>query len=155
MKSTTFKTEINAPAERVWEILWGQETYPKWTSAFSPGSRVETDWREGSRVLFLDVNGDGMIAEVAKRRDNEFMSFKHLGELKDGKEDLESDRVKKWAGATENYTLTESGQGTELKVEMEIDEEYDDFFEKTWPRALEHVKMLSEETNPMGSEFIE
>ena len=38
MERHQFKATINAPRERVWEILWGDETYPQWTSAFAEGS---------------------------------------------------------------------------------------------------------------------
>lgn len=145
MEKITFRTTIDATAEKVWKTLWDEETYVKWTSAFSPGSRAETDWLEGSRITFLDVNGDGMIAEIAELRRNEFMSFRFLGEIKDGKEDFDSDKVKEYAGLTENYTLRDKGGSTEVTVEIHIDDEYKEFFEKTWPRALEHLKMISEE----------
>ncbi|RZJ69800.1 SRPBCC domain-containing protein [Flavobacterium sp.] len=144
MERKTFKITIDAPRQKVWETLWGAETYPKWTSAFAPGSKVETDWRQGSKTLFLDVNGDGMISEIAEKREPEFMSFKHLGEIVNGKEDTESEKVKAWAGSTEDYTLTESDNQTEVSVSMDVDGEYADFFEKTWPRALEHLKSISE-----------
>lgn len=144
MERKTFTTTIDAPREKVWETLWGDETYKKWTSAFAPGSKVETDWREGSRALFLDMNGDGMISEIATKREPEFMSFRHLGETINGKEDFDSDKVKAWAGASEDYTLEESDGKTTVTVSMDIDEEYTDFFEKTWPRALEHLKNISE-----------
>jgi uncharacterized protein YndB with AHSA1/START domain len=144
MQRKTFEIAIDAPRQKVWETLWGAKTYPKWTSAFAPGSRVKTDWQPGSRTLFLDMNGDGMISEIAQKREPEFLSFRHLGEIKDGKEDTESDRVKAWAGATEDYTLTERDGKTEISVSMDIDPEYSDFFEKTWPRALEHLRSISE-----------
>lgn len=144
MERKTFTTTIDAPREKVWDTLWGDETYKKWTSAFAPGSRVETDWQQGSRTLFLDVNGDGMISEIAAKREPEFMSFRHIGEIMNGKEDTESDKVKAWAGATEDYTLTEENGRTKVSVSMDIDGEYSDFFEKTWPRALEHLKNISE-----------
>ncbi|MBD3583575.1 SRPBCC family protein [Flavobacterium selenitireducens] len=145
MERKTFKTTIDATRQKVWDTLWGTETYPKWTSAFAPGSKVETDWQLGSRALFLDVNGDGMISEIAQKREPEFLSFRHIGEIMDGKEDTESDKVKAWAGSTEDYTLTEIDGQTEVSVEMDVDGEYAEFFEKTWPRALDHLKSLSEE----------
>lgn len=146
MERKTFTTDINAPREKVWDILWGETTYPKWTSAFAPGSKVETDWQPGSKVLFLDVNGDGMISEIAQKREPEFMSFRHVGEIMDGKEDTTSEKVKAWAGSTEDYELSDIGGGqTRVVVSMDVDGEYAGFFEKTWPRALEHLKALSEE----------
>jgi uncharacterized protein YndB with AHSA1/START domain len=75
MERQQFKTIIDALREKVWEILWGEETYPQWTSAFAEGSGVQTDWNKGSRVLFVDGNGEGMVSEIAEKIPNEFMSF--------------------------------------------------------------------------------
>jgi hypothetical protein len=73
------------------------------------------------------------------------MSFKHIGIVKNGEEDLSSDQVRGWAGALENYTLKQLNVTTELKVDMDVDEEYKNYFIETWPRALDKVKELAEE----------
>ena len=146
MEKIHFSVSINAPRDDVWRVLWNDSSYREWTQAFSEGSYAETDnWKEGSKVRFLDGNGAGMLSMVAVNRPNEYMSFKHLGMLKDGVEDTESEEVKKWAGSMENYTLEESNGATSLKVDMDIAPEYKEYFEKTWPRALERVKALSEQ----------
>ncbi len=72
------------------------------------------------------------------------MSFKHLGELKQGVEDTNSDKVKSWSGAMENYTLKEENGKTILLVEMDSTDDFSDYFEKTWPKALEKLKALAE-----------
>lgn len=144
MEKLNFSVSINAPKEKVWKTLWDDDTYRKWTSVFNPESHAETDWKEGSKVLFLDDKGSGMVSKVAANRPNEFMSFQHLGEVHNGVEDTESDKVKAWAGSMENYTLKETGGGTELLVEMDINEEYKEMFSNMFPKALEQVKLLSE-----------
>lgn len=144
MEKLQFTTKINAPKEVVWKTLWEDATYRKWTSVFSPTSYADTDWKEGSKVLFLDGKGDGMVSKIETNRPNEFMSFKHLGEVKNGVEDTESDKVKGWAGAMENYTLKEADGLTELLVEMDMNEEYKDMFIGMFPKALEQVKALAE-----------
>src|SRR5688500_12139966 len=108
MEKVNFTIDIRAPKEKVWEILWGDDTYNKWTSAFAEGSHAVTDWNEGSKVLFLDGKGSGMVSKIESKKQNEFMSFKHLGEVKDGVEDTTSEKVSGWAGALENYTLKEA-----------------------------------------------
>ncbi|MEX0968196.1 MAG: hypothetical protein WD077_13225 [Bacteroidia bacterium] len=40
---------INAPKEKVWNVLLQDETYRIWTSAFEPTSYAVTDWKEGSK----------------------------------------------------------------------------------------------------------
>jgi uncharacterized protein YndB with AHSA1/START domain len=147
METKEFKININAPREKVWNVLWGDDTYPAWTAAFAEGSRAETDWQEGSRVLFTDGKGSGMISTIAEKKPNEFMSFKHLGMVKDGVEDMESEETKKWAGALENYTLQSAGGGTALTVEMSADgipPEMMDYFMEAWPKALDKLKEIAE-----------
>jgi len=144
MEKINFKTVINAAPEKIWKVLWDDATYRKWTSAFSEGSYAETDWKEGSKVLFLDGQGQGMVSRIAENRPNEYMSIEHLGEVKNGVEDISSDRGKEWAGAHENYTLKKVKGKTELSVDMDITEEFKEMFSQMWPKALENVKKLSE-----------
>jgi hypothetical protein len=144
MERQTFAIVIDAPREVVWDILWSDATYRQWTAVFSAGSRAETTWQKGSKVLFVDASNEGMVATIVENIPGGFMSIKHLGMVKDGVEDLDSPQVKQWAGALENYTLRTVNGKTELTVEMDIAEEYKDYFAKTWPKALEQVKQLSE-----------
>ena len=144
MERQTFKITIDAPREKVWNILWNDDTYREWTSVFSPGSRAETDWKEGSKVLFLNADNEGMVSRIASKKENEFMSFEHLGEINKGVEDTESERVKKWAGATENYTLKSVNGQTELAVELDITEDFKDYFNETWPKALDKLKSIAQ-----------
>jgi predicted 3-demethylubiquinone-9 3-methyltransferase (glyoxalase superfamily)/uncharacterized protein YndB with AHSA1/START domain len=150
MERKEFRATINAPREKVWEVLWSKETYPKWTAPFSEGSRAKSDWKEGSKVYFLNAEGEGMVALIDKRKDPEIMNFKHLGMIdKNGNEDLESEKVKSWAGAMENYRLEEKNRATRLIVNMDMDDEYKDYFLKTWPEALEKLKELAENDHAM------
>jgi hypothetical protein len=145
MEKISFSTNINAPKEKVWSTLWNDSSYRQWTSAFMEGSYAKTDnWKEGTKVLFLDPKGSGMVSMVASNKPNQFMSFKHLGEVKEGIEDTTSEKVQQWNGATENYTLDEAGGKTTLTVDMDITEEYKDYFVKVWPHALDKVKELAE-----------
>lgn len=144
MEKQTFKILIEAEPTKVWETLLGRETYPEWTAIFCEGSMVETDWQEGSKALFLDGNGSGMVSVINKNIPNKFLSIKHLGEVKNGVEDTESESVKKWAGCLENYTLIDGNGKTELTIDMDAVEEFKDYFLNTWPKALEKVKEIAE-----------
>lgn len=146
MKREVFKTTIDAPRGRVWDVLWKDETYRQWTAPFSEGSYAKTDWQEGSKVYFLGSDGDGMVARISERRDHEYMGIEHLGMVENGVEDTESEKVQSWKGAEENYTLTTANDQTELMVETDIAEEYLDEFQKSWPQALQKVKELSEKS---------
>jgi len=145
MEKLNFSASINAPKEKVWKTLWEDASYRKWTAAFAEGSYAETDnWKEGSKVLFLDGKGSGMVSTVAANKPNEYMSFKHLGEVKNGVEDTTSEAVQNWSGASENYTLESTPNGTNLKVEMDITEDFKDYFLEAWPKALDKLKELAE-----------
>jgi uncharacterized protein YndB with AHSA1/START domain len=142
-----YTTTINAPREKVWQVLWNDDTYPEWTSAFAEGSRAETDWKKGSKVLFTDGKGSGMVSRIDENVPNQFMGITHMGILKDGVEDLGSDEAKNWAGSYENYTLTDSNGGTHLRVDMggaEMPKEFQDYFEQAWPKALARLKAIAE-----------
>ena len=145
MEKLHFSIDIKAPIQKVWDILWADETYRKWTTAFSEGSYAESDWNEGSKVLFLSPGGDGMLARIAEKREPHYMGFEHLGMLIKGVEDTTSDKVKSWVGARENYTLSENNGQTNVHVDIDITEEYKDMFSQMWPKALQSLKQLAEQ----------
>jgi hypothetical protein len=144
MERKEFSIVVNVPKEKLWNTLWNDNTYREWTSVFAEGSKVETDWKKGSKVLFVDGTGSGMVSRIAENKPNEYLSIEHLGTIKNGVEDLDSPENKAWAGAQENYTLRSVNSGTELKVDMDITEEYADYFATTWPKALEKLKEVAE-----------
>jgi uncharacterized protein YndB with AHSA1/START domain len=144
MQKLHFSTEINASKEKVWEMLWSDATYSTWTKAFSEGSIAVTDWQEGSKVQFLNADGDGMFGVIETVRENEFMSFKHLGYVKKNVEQPIEDEAQKWSGSYENYNMTEKDGVTTLNVELDATEDFLDFFNEKFPIALEIVKNLAE-----------
>ncbi|RYY71416.1 MAG: SRPBCC domain-containing protein [Chitinophagaceae bacterium] len=144
MKKQNYRAEIKAPREKVWDILWGKDSYPKWTAAFSENSNVITDWEEGSKAIFTDGSGNGMVARIAEKRVPEYLSIQHMGMLKDGKEIMEGPEVEGWAGAEENYTLKEENGITLLDIDIDVNENWKEYFDKTWPTALAKLKELSE-----------
>ena len=144
MEKLNFQISINASRNKIWDVLWNDETYRKWTAVFSPGSYAVIDWQEGSKTLFLSSDGSGMVSTIAKNIPFEFLSIKHLGFVKNGIEDTESEEVKKWAGALENYTLKEAGESVLLEVSMDMNDEYKDYFLKVFPQALQLVKDIAE-----------
>lgn len=148
MEKLSFTTTINASPEKVWSVLWNDESYRKWTKPFHPTSYVtndlassgETDWQKGSKLLFLGEGESGMVAYVEENIPNRFMSIKHVGEVKNGVEDLNTS----WGETYENYTLTTKDGKTELLVEAPVPPEYLEMFNKMWPNALKVVKELAE-----------
>jgi uncharacterized protein YndB with AHSA1/START domain len=144
MHRLTFSITINAPKKEVWRAMLEDATYRQWTSAFQDGSYAVTDWKEGSKALFLTPAGNGMVSKIVAHRPNEFLSIQHLGTVKNGVEDAESEEGKGWAGAHENYTLREQDGTSTLTVEMDVNDEYRSYFEETWPKGLSKLKDISE-----------
>ena len=60
------------------------------------------------------------------------------------KTDLDSEQMKEWAGSLENYTLKTVNGKTELTVDMDVTDEYKDYFEQAWPKALDKLKEIAE-----------
>jgi uncharacterized protein YndB with AHSA1/START domain len=145
METLHFSVEIAASPEKVWHILWNDTTYPMWTSVFSEGSRAVTTWEKGSRVLFVNADNEGMVSEVADNVPFEFMSFRHLGMVTKGVEEIGNTETNAWYGAMENYTLKQSGKHTTVQIDIDITDEHKQYFLDTWPKALAKLKELAEE----------
>jgi hypothetical protein len=139
MKTLEFKTKIKASPKHIWQILWDDVTYREWTSTFAEGSHAKSDWKEGSEILFLGPSGEGMYSMIETKIPEKKMVFRHLGTLMDGKKTPGD-----WAGAKEEYTLESENGNTKLSVKVDIVEEHEEFFNQTFPVALQKVKEISE-----------
>jgi len=140
---------INAPKKKVWHTMLDDKPYREWTSAFNPGSYYRGDWIKGSKILFLGPNTetgkeDGMVSRIEENRPYDYISIQHLGIVKDGVEDTTSEAARNWVSAFENYRFEESGGSTEVFVEMDIEAEYADMFNRMWQEALQKLKKIAE-----------
>lgn len=151
MKKLQFKTVINAPVQKVYETMLGlndKSTYQHWTSAFNPTSSFEGSWDQGSKIYFVgtDENGKkgGMVSKVEANQPAKFVSIMHYGFLDGDTEVLTGEQVEKWAGGHENYSFEEVDGKTTVTVDMDTIDDYIDYFEKTYPTALEKLKEISE-----------
>ena len=156
MKKLQFKVSINAPVAGVYDIMLGitsKSTYEQWTAMFNPTSSFEGSWDKGSKILFVGVDEKGekggMVSRIVENTPNRFVSIQHYGLVKADKEITEGPEVEKWANGFENYTFTESNgpdgnQGTTVTVELDTAEEFSDYMNETYPKALEKLKELCE-----------
>ncbi|WP_374440194.1 SRPBCC domain-containing protein [Epilithonimonas sp.] len=145
METLKYQVEIEAPAEKVWDVLWNGRTYSQWTHYFSPGSIMKTDWEVGGKTYFTEATGqNGMVSTIERIEEPKLLVFKHLGELKNGVEDINSDQVKDWNGSLEAYHLEENEGKTTLKVEVDVDISYKEMMDNGFNKGLEVVKQLSE-----------
>jgi uncharacterized protein YndB with AHSA1/START domain len=144
LKKISFSTTIKATKKKVWAVLWDDESYKAWTATFAGGSCAVSDWREGSKILFLDGKGDGMYCTIAKKIPDEFISFKYNGEVKNNIEQPVDEKNSDWVNGFENYSLKEENGITTLTVEMTVTEAMMDYLNKTFPVAMENIKNLAE-----------
>ncbi|MBN3580994.1 SRPBCC domain-containing protein [Algoriphagus aestuarii] len=147
-KKLHFQILINASVKKVYQLMIEKATYEEWTTIFSPTSTFEGSWEEGSKILFVgvDENGNkgGMVSRIDKNIPFEILSIEHLGELKEDQEILDTPEVLEWAGAHENYIFEAKGDQTLLKIELDSNNEFEEYFSGMWPKALEKLKEICE-----------
>jgi len=143
-----FSTEINAPAELVFNTLTSMEGYSAWTSVFNPTSRYEGSWEKGARIKFLGEdekgNTDGMNSEIRELIPACFISILHRGMINSGQKTEGSTETNEWSGAVEEYFLQEKDGKTRFSVSHDTTKEFISYFEETWPKALQKLRELCE-----------
>ncbi|MEQ6118063.1 SRPBCC domain-containing protein [Reichenbachiella sp. MALMAid0571] len=151
MKKLQFKKDIDTSAEKTYNTMLGIgniETYEQWTSEFNPTSTYEGSWKKGAKIYFIgtDENGKrgGMVSEIADNIPFRFVSIRHYGILDGENEITEGAEVEKWAGGLENYSFEENNGVTTVTVDLDAMEDYIDFFNKTYPKALNKLKEIAE-----------
>lgn len=144
IKTLHFEILIGATADHVYNVMLDEDHYREWTKEFSPSSHYRGSWQKGSRMLFLNGNGQGMVSLVQENLPGRLVSLRHLGIVQDGKEITSGPEAKGWAGTMENYSFSGADGSTILTVAMDSNLEYIEYFRKTWPRALERLRQLCE-----------
>ena len=135
---------INASKEKIWDVLLKDENYRKWTTVFHEGSYAEGSWDEGSKMYFKGPSGEGMVSRIKLHKPNEIITIEHNGMVKDNVEDYDSDQAKLWKDSNETYRLEPNGSGNTLFIEVDVVDEYAEWFKTTWQKAVEIVKELAE-----------
>lgn len=143
-----YEIKINAPVEKVYHSMIEQSTYQEWTKAFNETSRFDGSWEKGSKILFIgsdsEGNVGGMVSRIEENIPNQFISIEHLGEVKGDQEILSGPSVDTWSGSHENYTFVDDNGNTLLKVDLDSNTEFKDYFDGTWPIALSKLKEICE-----------
>ena len=144
VKRIQFTATINAPVGVVWHHVTSLASYKTWTSAFAEGCYFDGSWEQGAKIRFLSPSGDGMVAEIAENRKNEFISIRHLGFIANGAEDTTSEAIRAWLPAYENYTFLALPEGTKMVVDLDVTADFEEDMNQAWPKALALLKTLSE-----------
>lgn len=104
------------------------------------GAQFKGDFSEGSIIELYDAKNNGMFNLVEKNIPNQEMTMTHKGWIYDGVRDDQG-----WEDSRETYSLTETENGTELKIFVDALDEFVGFFDSNYPKVLEKVKELAEE----------
>lgn len=141
-----FSININAPKEKIWQVLWDKESYKIWTEPFGKGSHYKGDLAQDARIHFLSQEGGGMYSDVMFFKEHSLVVFRHVGGMKDCEElEIDDDSIR-WTGCFEVYRLVEINENTtELEIEVDITNDHIEFMKKKFPISLEKVKELSEQ----------
>ncbi|WP_254411469.1 SRPBCC family protein [Dyadobacter diqingensis] len=135
---------INAPKEKVWDVLFTDPYIRLWYAEFGEGSHAKTDWKVGSKAIFTDNSKSGLVAEVIVNQPNEKLSVEYTGVVTNGEEDYESELAKEVKGGRETYHISERDGGTYLEIECNMAPEYYEEMSAAWVKALQKVKNLAE-----------
>lgn len=142
MEEITVFIEMNATKERVWSILWEDQSFRDWANIIDEGTFLKGDMVEGQEIEFQSsVNGYGVTSLIEKLVTNEFVLFRHHA---DTKESGQQEREKEWTGGTESYKLSEKNGVTTLTIKTEVPVELVELFNDRLPKALERIKLLAE-----------
>ncbi|MBA5792436.1 MULTISPECIES: SRPBCC domain-containing protein [unclassified Flavobacterium] len=147
MERIQFTVEIKASAQKVYDAMLGltnKETYNQWVSAFNPTSTYEGSWDKGSKIYFVGTDEQGkkagMISEIMEHQPAKFVSIRHYGFLQNGEEITTGEQVEKWSGGFENYSYNEADDITTVTVDLDTVDEYLDYFNNAYPKALIQLK---------------
>jgi len=146
MKTLEYTIQINASPEQVWNALWDEENYKKWTTTFCHGSYYKTDgFQVGNKIHFLTPDGQGMYSLINQLETNQYVAFRHIGAMSQFEELPVDKESETWTNAMEIYHLSHHENGTKLRVSVDIIDNHIAFMNKTFPLALSELKKISEQ----------
>ena len=129
-----YVTEIRASADRVWQAL----TQPAFTERYWYGTRLESDWKAGSPIVFRKPQGDpdeGTVLVADRPRKLVFSWIVNFGPLKGER----ASRV--------TFTIDPHGDGVKLTLVHDDFDAGSKVFEALkggWPAILAGLKKTAE-----------
>lgn len=152
MKKLQYQISIQAPVSKVYDSMLGltnKSSYEQWTAMFNPTSTFEGDWKKGSKILFVGVDEKGekggMVSRIVENIPHQFVSIQHYGLVKAGNEITSGPDVEKWANGFENYTFKENNETTIVTVDIDTVDDFEDYMNESYPKALAKLKEICED----------
>ena len=93
----------------------------------------------------MNDKGDGMCSVIENNIPNELMSFRHLGEVRNGIEQKMDKISNFWEGSLEIYKLTGTDKETELDIEIDVPELFENFMKEAFTQGILTIKEIAEE----------
>ena len=142
MNELEFSIDIKATREKVWDVLWRDDTFRGWASIIDPGTYMVGDLQQGNEVQFISAeNGYGVTSLVQAIIPNEHLVLLHQVDTQStGKQE----RDKEWTGGKEEYILTENNSVTTLKTVFDVPRDLEAYFKAAYPKALQLIKEMAE-----------
>lgn len=144
LQKQIFSIQIDALPEKIWKVLFEDNTYRKWASVFCEGTYFEGALVQGECVHFLTPDGNGMYSNVVYCMENQHVIFQHIGEIVNFVEQPLDAETEQWSGSFEQYQLVYDGKMTTLTAEVDLTPEHVSYFKEQFPKGLEIIKKLSE-----------
>jgi uncharacterized protein YndB with AHSA1/START domain len=131
---------VNAPIEDAWDVLVNNRKVNEWAGAFGKGVHAETDWAEGSEIIWKDSNdgvcGTGIVTSF-RVYDTIRTDFYHK---------TNPELASPLGRYAEVYSVKKAGPGTTIIsiTAGPMDDEEVCKSEPQWDLALEKMKQLAE-----------
>lgn len=135
--------EIAASKSKVWEVLTSPALNANWAGEFSPGMRLESDWKMGDPVLWKQTDGRVVVeGNVTKVEPEKFLRFTVF--------DVEMGRYPAAEDDGMTFELKEENGKTNLHVlhgDFSVLPEGRKYYDMTidaWKKILPKIKEISE-----------
>ncbi len=144
-KLIEFKIDINASAAEVWYALWNDIHYRSWTKIFKEGSYYVGDFSLGNKIQFLSPDGGGIFGIIDTYKENESITFKYTGLIRNFKEVSEGPETEEWQDMYETYKIIVNKTNVTLSTNLEApNDAFEKYLNDHYPKAFEVIKQIAE-----------
>lgn len=136
-KSELFKSiSIKASMQSVWDTLLRPNH--DWAMTFGGGALAETDWSEGSEIVWTDLEGNGAVRGIVEIADGKTLQLHYY-------DDFDRYTTASLGDYFEIFQLKPQPDGVLLEVETgKLQKYYLKKQDKMWDDALEAIKKTAE-----------
>lgn len=148
MKILEYKVNINSQIKTVYATTIDKKHFSEWTAIFAPHSYFEGSWEKGGILKYQCPDEEeriqGMINRIKQNIPNEEIFIQPIGIIENGVEIMSGEKVKNLDKTYEIYRFTKIGPKTEVKIIVSALDKHEQYFNETWPKALEKLKAICE-----------